>query len=260
MKKVSKIIIFVVLLVFVLILSVACGKQVTVYETEDGNWKCEIKEEEKDGVNVCTAILDEYIGSSNDVVIPKEVIIQGKTFTVTSLAEGLFVKIEGGVYVSNENIVTVTFAEDCQVTEIPFRTFYLCDKLTNITFSENITAIKDFAFFGCSSLDNVHLTSNISKLGAYTFRECSSLKDLYIDYSLASEISELNIPTIGDKCFYGFNEKEKEYYVYSELKIHVSDISLYDSQRIEEHRVSTKSKDYKYWTDYEDNFVLDSIK
>ena len=248
MKRFIKLSVVFVLLVAITFSLVACGDKTVYYTDMTGNWEFTLDENGK-------ATLTAYKGQSENVVIPASVNhADGTAHDVLWLADGLFVAYtDKGIYDENKLVKTVTFDANCLVEEIPFRTFYMCTALESVSFNKEMKSIKDFAFYGCSSLESITITQQISSLGAYTFLRCTALKDVYIYSDFIHGTKELNIPKIGDRCFFLIDDAKKDdsqYYVSKDLKIHVKDVSAYSESIINEHKKETKSQDYKYWNYY----------
>lgn len=71
-----------------------------------------------------------------------------------------------------------------------------CKELTNITISDSVTDIGDYAFFS-TSLINVTVPKGVISIGTFAFSHCESLKNI----SLGN-----NITSIGTQAFYGCNK------------------------------------------------------
>ena len=67
-----------------------------------------------------------------------------------------------------------------------------CNALSEVSFSDNITEIQEYAFYNCA-LQNVVLPPKTATLGDYAFSKCNLLSIVDIPISLK---------TIGEKCFY----------------------------------------------------------
>ena len=248
MKSFIKILVIVVMIFSLSLSLVACGDKTVYYTDLTGDWEFIIDENGK-------ATLTAYKGKKGDVIIPASVVhTSGEAYDVLWLADGLFIAYtDKGIYTENKTLTSVSFSADCLVEEIPYRAFYMCTTLSSVSFNNEIKEIKDFAFYGCISLQSIEITKYISSLGAYTFLRCNALKDVYIYSDFLPSTNELNIPKIGDRCFFCVDDTKKDdsqYYVSKDLKIHVKDISAYDEDLINAHKKKTKSPDYKYWNYY----------
>ena len=90
------------------------------------------------------------------------------------------------------------------LTQIYYKNFYDCSRLTNIQLSNEITSISDYAFYGCSSLTDINIPSSVTSIGMNTFSDCSSLKTINIPdsvtsiggcaFSNCSSLKTINIP------------------------------------------------------------------
>ena len=108
--------------------------------------------------------------SKKKVVIPDEVLIDGVSYKVTSIADGAFK--------GDKKLQTVNIGSN--VTSIGNKAFYKCNKLTKVTIPASVKKIGKKAFYGCSTVKNIKIKSaKITKKG------------------------------IGSKAFYGINDKAK---------------------------------------------------
>lgn len=120
------------------------------------------------------------------------------------------------------------FAKFNNITQLTYRAFQLCSKLTSIVLPNSITTIQEGnanygCFQDCTSLAIVR-ANGITSFGRGSFLRCSSLVELYIDWDIVTnigqaalsgcnslEIEELNLPnleTLGQNAFYGVKIKK----------------------------------------------------
>lgn len=59
-------------------------------------------------------------------------------------------------------------------------------KLTDVTFSEDITEIKDYAFYGCDSITSVAIGENVLSVGEKAFADCVNLNNIEISNNVQS--------------------------------------------------------------------------
>ena len=76
---------------------------------------------------------------------------------------------------------------------ILYGAFYNCSCLTNITISDSVTSIGEWAFSNCSSLTIVTIGDSVTSIGGSAFYNCSSLTNITISDSVTS---------IGEWAFY----------------------------------------------------------
>lgn len=107
-------------------------------------------------------------GYSGIIEIPKKVICDNKTYTVTEIDEGAFNRCTG--------LTNVTFPES--LTTIESWAFENCTGLTNVTFPESLTTIGYFAFNGCTGLTNVSLPESLINFGVCAFGRCTKLENI----------------------------------------------------------------------------------
>ena len=123
---------------------------------------------------------------SGDIEIPKKLIRNGKTYTVTSIGEDAFY--------SCSDLTSVTIPNS--VTSIDARGFGSCSGLTSVTIPNSVTSIAFEAFSCCSGLTSVTIPNSVISIGDGAFSECWSLTSVSIPNSVTS---------IGEKAFYNCN-------------------------------------------------------
>ena len=164
-----------------------------------------------------------------EVVIPRTVTHNGKSYNVTSIGDNAFWGCYNLKGVNIGNMITTigdgafAFCDGLTSVIIPNSvinlgnlTFMCCQWLQSVTISNSVAAISDFTFYGCSYLWDVSIPSSVTSIGAYAFYgcylwnltipnsvthigayafgSCSGLTDLTISHSIA---------TIGDYAFSG---------------------------------------------------------
>lgn len=124
---------------------------------------------EMSGVN--SEWLKDYIFPS-EIIIPSEVEIDGKKYTVTSI----------GVYAFSgcEDIRKIEIPST--ITEIGQAAFMRCKGLTNIEIPSSIGKIGDRAFYGCTGLKRMIIPSSVNYIGREAFGNCVNL-NVVIDNS-----------------------------------------------------------------------------
>ena len=108
-----------------------------------------------------TAMLEEYHGGAEDVVIPNEIY----SYTVVSIAENTFS--------NNTTIKSVTIPES--VTNIGAYSFYGCSNLESAVIPSSVTAIKAATFYGCTNLHEVTIPASVTQIAANAFNGCEDL-------------------------------------------------------------------------------------
>ncbi len=157
-----------------------------------------------------------YSELTGKVTIPKDVVINGKYYTVTSLEKGAF------QYAPFEELDI-----RCQVTVLPEGCCFAMPNLTKVWLPETLVKIDVDAFNSCSALryfneiyvlrcadfpnlttigesafansrlSSVYLNGNVTKVGEYAFFNCTHLHDLILGEKLT---------TIGKYAFSGCTE------------------------------------------------------
>lgn len=121
------------------------------------------------------ALINEYLGSDENIVIPEE--IDG--YEVTGLA--LF------NWEPKDNISAVkSVVIPDTVTKIWFRCFQNFTSLETVTFGSHVESIGMCAFLGCSSLKEIELPDSVTDLQGGAFAQCSNLKKVKLSQNLTS--------------------------------------------------------------------------
>ena len=128
------------------------------------------------------------------VTIPSKVVIDGKTYSVVSIAYEAFknckgltnitiptsvIKIETGAF-KNSGLTTIELPSS--ITSIDYGLFSSCSDLVSVKIPSSVESIGESAFVDCTSLTNLELSSSIKSIGVMAFYGCKNL-DLVIDNS-----------------------------------------------------------------------------
>ncbi len=100
---------------------------------------------------------------TGDIVLPGEIVYNGKTYTIESVGTGF----------KGEPITSLVMP-DC-VTKAGIGAFQGCESLASITLSPNLTKLEQNSFSGCSALTAISIPGGIPKLTSNLFKGCSSL-------------------------------------------------------------------------------------
>ena len=134
---------------------------------------------------------------SGDIDIPRKLIYNSKTYTVTSIGAQAFYSCSSLTSVNIPN----------SVTSIVNHAFSLCSNLTSVTIPNSVTSIGEYAFSYCSSLTSVTIPNSVTYIGYEAFYNCSSLTSVTIPNS---------VTYIGD---YAFSGNLKTIYMQREVPI-----------------------------------------
>ena len=149
-------------------------------------------------------LINKYIGTSDNVVIPAEIeglpvrTLSGVFSEDGSLESGVFegsniksIVFPNTVFSIGYNtckdctaLTSVTFAENSELTQIALSAFEGCTALKEITLPNTVTKIQARAFYGCSALTEVDLPDELLKIGGSAFSECTALKKITIPAKL----------------------------------------------------------------------------
>ena len=115
--------------------------------------------------------------------IPGEIIINGITFDVATIADNAFANC---TYITGVNI-------DNGVKTIGQSAFNGCNAITNVILPESVETIGKSAFANCSNLTGVSLPSSIKNIGEESFSNCKKLASL--------ECRAVKVPTTAYNAF-----------------------------------------------------------
>lgn len=132
------------------------------------------------GANTIT--LTAYTGTSENVVIPVNLTLDGTVYRITTIAS----------YFGNASLKSVSFASGSAVTTIEARAFASCSSLERVVLPDSVQNMGEYAFSDCSALIDVTLSANLNSLPAYAFYNCGALKELSVPSS---------VTTIGNASF-----------------------------------------------------------
>ena len=110
---------------------------------------------------------DEYFGN---IVIPEEVVYQGRSWKVTSIGSDAFMFCT--------RLTSVTIPN--YVKSIGSSAFNYCFGLTSIVIPNSVTIIGDETFYNCSGLTSVTIPNSVTSIGKWAFQNCSNLCKLCI--------------------------------------------------------------------------------
>lgn len=180
-------------------------------------------------VSGSTLTLTGSSSTSSSISIPSKVTYQGKSYTVTKIAEKAFkgktkltkvvipatvTEIGTSAFEGCTKLTTVTIGK--KVTKIGKKAFYNCSSLKKISIPASVTEIGEAAFAGCKKLTTATIGSKVKKIGKKAFYNCSSLKKITLPAAvievgtsafegckkLTSATIGTNAKKIGTKAFY----------------------------------------------------------
>lgn len=208
-------------------------------DSDNGN----VEDDEKNYVYKISgnnAVFTAYLGTEKNLVIPRQIVKEGVTYTVTAIAPYPYDSFKG--------FTSITIPDS--VTDIDVRAFLPCRELENITVDsknpiyhsegnclietasktlilgcktsviptgESVTSIGDNAFYSCSHLSSITIPENVKAIGRFAFYDCSSLTDVTISdgvsaigesaFSLCTGLEGITIPdsitSLGGRAFSG---------------------------------------------------------
>lgn len=157
----------------------------------DDNSKAEYEITNSNGNETTVTYVKSNDAGTTTLLIPESVVIDGKTYKVTSIANNAF---RGCT-----NLKTVVIGKN--VKTIGKNAFYGCKKLKTVKMGSNVVTIGDKAFYKCTSLAAITIPSKVKKIGKSAFEACKSLKSITIKSKL------LKKSKVGKKAFKGIKKK-----------------------------------------------------
>lgn len=139
------------------------------YDFESNGLKYHILSEEDRTVEVAN---NEWI--SGDIEIPRNLVYNSRTYTVTSIGDNAFSSCIDMTSVIIPN----------SVTSIGKSAFAYCYKLASVTIPNSVSSIGEDAFFKCTSLTSVTIPNSIKFIEKNMFWECFSLTSITIPNSV----------------------------------------------------------------------------
>ena len=128
-------------------------------------------------------IKDDSYKELESVVIPSQIQIAGRVYSVTSIGDNAF-----------SVCLRLTSIEiPSSVTSIENDVFWNCCGLTSIRIPSSVISIGNYAFSDCRALTSIKIPSSVTNIGVFAFKNCKNL-DVIIDNS------EKNI-SVGDYAF-----------------------------------------------------------
>lgn len=113
---------------------------------------------------------------SGEMEIPRKVLYNKKTYTVTSIGMWAFCQCTGLTSVTIPN--SVTSIGDCA--------FFRCSGLTSMTIPNSVTSVGETAFGSCTGLTSVMIPNSVTSIGDWAFRICTGLASVTIGKSVTS--------------------------------------------------------------------------
>ncbi len=254
MKKIKIFLIVIAALSLICVLS-ACNSDAVKYDFKDGVFGYTIGD---DGESVTLSVwLDRTDGN---VIIPSTVTKGDKTYKVTTIGNGVFAasyqKLKAtdcfGNYsdVSNNQLVSITFAPNSNVTVIEGRAFEKCKNIETVILPESVKEIKGFAFYKCENLKTVSIEKNVTQIGDDCFSGCTSLETVTLKHT-----DEKNLPEIGDRVFKWYDSSVKSFMGSSDpYKVIGCTIKVENETMLSAFKNTATSSNInlRYWYDYAD--------
>ena len=113
---------------------------------------------------------------SGEMEIPRRVLYNKKTYTVTAIGMYAFCQCTGLTSVTIPN--SVTSIGDCA--------FFRCSGLTSMTIPNSVTSIGETAFGSCTGLTAVTIPNSVTSIRNWTFSSCTGLTSVTISKSVTS--------------------------------------------------------------------------
>ena len=128
--------------------------------------------------------LTAFIGEEEVLTIPRYIHVEGAAYLVNAVDK----------YLTFENVHSVLFDANCQITQIKDNAFKDNKYLKSIILPNGIISIGEESFRGCTKLEEVILPERLETIGTNAFEGCLNLKEI---------ILTKNIISIGNSAFNG---------------------------------------------------------
>ena len=155
------------------VLMLFTGIPASAYDFISDGIPCNILSEEDRTVSVTYRDIPYKSWISGDVVIPKKVIHDSRTYTVTAIGSHAF-------YICDE-MTSITLPNS--LTEIGDYAFYNCNKIASVTLPNSLTSIGEKTFSGCTSLTSITLPNSLTSIGYLAFGGCPKLENINVETS-----------------------------------------------------------------------------
>ncbi len=128
-----------------------------------------------------------------EIILPEEITIIGeKAFEncsgISITVKGLLSMVGEGAFLNCDKLANVSFSEE--LTTIPYEAFSGCTSLTSLVLPKSLTTISENAFDDCSGVQTVICHAALTTIEDSAFRECTALKTVFF-YGSAEELEEL---------------------------------------------------------------------
>lgn len=94
-----------------------------------------------------------------------------------------------------EKCPDIVYVTASAITLVGRGAFYKCENLQGVSFSPDLSEIKDYAFYGCTKLTSISFSRGLTSIGRSAFYNCSSLAKI--------DLSRTEVAELGDYAFYG---------------------------------------------------------
>lgn len=117
-------------------------------------------------------IKDDSYKELESVVIPSQIQIAGRVYSVTSIGDNAF----------SVCLRLTSISIPSSVTSIEDGAFSHCVGLKNIEIPSSVISIGNYAFSNCRALTSIEIPSSVTNIGVFAFKNCKNL-DVIIDNS-----------------------------------------------------------------------------
>ena len=128
-----------------------------------------------DKTNKTAEVVKGSFSYEDDIVIPESFTYGNDTYKVVSIGESAF---------ENQPVTSVNIPNS--VTNIGFRAFERCGRLSIITIPNSVKKVGDHAFRECNFLSSVKIGNGLTSLGKYIFFSCPNLSSITFSDGLTS--------------------------------------------------------------------------
>ena len=160
-------------------------------------------------VNIPTGLtrIEEYTFQSckslAHITLPETLTYIGNMAFAKTSIEDLYIPakvthINNSAFAYNENLKTVTFADNAELTHLYDNVFCECTSLQAINLPDSLTYLGGTVFQDCSSLAWAYVGNSLTRLGTLAFDGCVSLDHIYLPATLSTMASGICVSPFKD--------------------------------------------------------------
>ena len=123
---------------------------------------------------------------ANPINVADRVYIDGKLFTGEVVVPSTVTEIKAHAFAFCEELTSVVFEENSQLTAIGNSAFEHCRSLKEIAIPDGVISIGDFAFSSCNRLTSITIPNSVTTIGNSALSDCDDLTSIKIPASVTA--------------------------------------------------------------------------